>query len=474
VTDTLRVPPHSTEAEQSVLGGLMLAPERLTDIAGWLSESDFYRRDHALIYRAICELAETNQPCDAVTMGEWFEAQGIAELVGGSSYILELANNTPSAANIVAYADIVREKSALRTIIDVTTETAGAAFVARGQTSKDLAAEAVQRLMQVSGSTRLRGARSMADIGKSWFAGLQQRMQQGGIPGIPTPWGALNAATGGLQRDQLIILAGRPGSGKTAAEMCAVTAAALAPNAKGNHLVFSLEMSAEQLYSRAACALTGVNSRFMREPDEADDVAWSKISTAVAQLRDARIIVDDTPGITIDQLKLRARREHMRSPLAAIWIDHLHIMGRPGKTKESTEYGDITRELKGLAKSLGIPVNLLCQLSRKVEERANKRPIMSDLRESGAIEQDADVILFLYRDDYYVQQGIPRNGYQDVVEIIISKGRDIETGTVYALWNGACTRIEDMEHQPGPWIAPVDGQKSGSGIRKRQYRAGGE
>jgi len=473
VTDTLRVPPHSTEAEQSVLGGLMLAPERLTDIAGWLSESDFYRRDHALIYRAICELAETNQPCDAVTMGEWFEAQGIAELVGGSSYILELANNTPSAANIVAYADIVREKSALRTIIDVTTETAGAAFVARGQTSKDLAAEAVQRLMQVSGSTRLRGARSMADIGKSWFAGLQQRMQQGGIPGIPTPWGALNAATGGLQRDQLIILAGRPGSGKTAAEMCAVTAAALAKGA-GNHLVFSLEMSAEQLYSRAACALTGVNSRFMREPDEADDVAWSKISTAVAQLRDARIIVDDTPGITIDQLKLRARREHMRSPLAAIWIDHLHIMGRPGKTKESTEYGDITRELKGLAKSLGIPVNLLCQLSRKVEERANKRPIMSDLRESGAIEQDADVILFLYRDDYYVQQGIPRNGYQDVVEIIISKGRDIETGTVYALWNGACTRIEDMEHQPGPWIAPVDGQKSGSGIRKRQYRAGGE
>lgn len=473
MTDTLRVPPHSTEAEQSVLGGLMLAPERLTDIAGWLSESDFYRRDHALIYRAICELAETNQPCDAVTMGEWFEHQGIAELVGGSSYILELANNTPSAANIVAYADIVREKSALRTIIDVTTETAGAAFVARGQTSKDLAAEAVQRLMQVSGSTRLRGARSMADIGKSWFAGLQQRMQQGGIPGIPTPWGALNAATGGLQRDQLIIWAGRPGSGKTAAEMCAVTAAALA-NGAGNHLVFSLEMSAEQLYSRAACALTGVNSRFMREPDEADDVAWSKISTAVAQLRDARIIVDDTPGITIDQLKLRARREHMRSPLAAIWIDHLHIMGRPGKTKESTEYGDITRELKGLAKSLGIPVNLLCQLSRKVEERANKRPIMSDLRESGAIEQDADVILFLYRDDYYVQQGIPRNGYQDVVEIIISKGRDIETGTVYALWNGACTRIEDMEHQPGPWIAPVDGQKSGSGIRKRQYRAGGE
>lgn len=473
MTDTLRVPPHSTEAEQSVLGGLMLAPERLTDIAGWLSESDFYRRDHALIYRAICELAETNQPCDAVTMGEWFEHQGIAELVGGSSYILELANNTPSAANIVAYADIVREKSALRTIIDVTTETAGAAFVARGQTSKDLAAEAVQRLMQVSGSTRLRGARSMADIGKSWFAGLQQRMQQGGIPGIPTPWGALNAATGGLQPDQLIIWAGRPGSGKTAAEMCAVTAAALAKGA-GNHLVFSLEMSAEQLYSRAACALTGVNSRFMREPDEADDVAWSKISTAVAQLRDARIIVDDTPGITIDQLKLRARREHMRSPLAAIWIDHLHIMGRPGKTKESTEYGDITRELKGLAKSLGIPVNLLCQLSRKVEERANKRPIMSDLRESGAIEQDADVILFLYRDDYYVQQGIPRNGYQDVVEIIISKGRDIETGTVYALWNGACTRIEDMEHQPGPWIAPVDGQKSGSGIRKRQYWAGGE
>lgn len=472
MSDHLRVPPHSIDAEQSVLGGLMLAPERLTDIAGWLSESDFYRRDHALIYRAICELAETNQPCDAVTMGEWFESQGIAELVGGSSYVLQLSNNTPSAANIVAYAEIVREKSALRTIIDVTTETAGAAFVAKGQTSKDLAAEAVQRLMQVSGSARLRGARSMADIGKSWFAGLQKRMEQGGIPGIPTPWGALNTKTGGLQRDQLIIWAGRPGSGKTAAEMCAVTAAALAPGV-GNHLVFSLEMSAEQLYSRAACALTGINSRFIREPEEADDIAWSKISTAVSQLRDARIIVDDTPGITIDQLKLRARREHMRSPLASIWIDHLHIMGRPGKTKESTEYGDITRELKGLAKSLGIPVNLLCQLNRKVEERANKRPIMSDLRESGAIEQDADVILFLYRDDYYVQQGIPRNGYQDVVEIIISKGRDIETGTVYALWNGACTRIEDMEHQPDAWISPAVEQKNnGSGIRKKTYLTG--
>lgn len=466
--DALRVPPHSIDAEQSVLGGLMLAPEKLVEMADWLSDGDFYRRDHALIYRSIRELVEANKPADAVTLGDWFEEQGIAELVGGVSYISGIANSTPSAANVIAYAEIVREKSALRQLIDIGTELAGDAFVAQGRGSRDLAAVAAAKLIESSGAARARGGRSMQDVGRSWFAQFCARMEAKGLAGVPTPWGQFNDMTGGLQADQLIIVAGRPGMGKSTWFLNACVAAALSGK---RQLVFSLEMSAEQLYARAACALENIDMRFLREPDDADEETLARLSRAVATLRNAPIVIDDTPGLTHQAITLRAKREHMRSPLSGIWTDHIHQMSIPGKFKESTEYGDITKAHKHLAKSLGIPVVALAQLNRSVESRVNKRPVIADLRESGSIEQDADVIVFLYRDDYYAEMEDRASEHPGIVEMIIAKGRDIETGTIYARWIGKHSRIDHMDSQPERVKRGGRGNGSRGGVKKGESAA---
>lgn len=466
-TDPLRVPPHSIDAEQAVLGGLMIANDKLTDVAELLTDADFYRRDHGLIFRAISEQVSAGNPADAVTLGEWFEAQGIAELVGGSRYILEMANTTPSAANIVAYAEIVREKSALRKLIDVGTEMAGKAFDAKGAPSADIAAQCAGDVLAIAGSKRMRGPRTMREIGKSWYARLVERMDNRSLPGIPTPWGSWNERTGGLQPGMLYVTAARPSIGKTVWVENVLTPAALAGHPV---MLFSMEQSGEQLFTRAACAQESVNTRWCRDPKADDDLTLSKLSRAVSKLRDAPIIIDDASGATWQQLKLRAKRQHMRQPLKIIGIDHLHIMRVRGKDRLDIELGEISREMKALAVELQCAVVLLAQLNRSLEQRANKRPIMSDLRECGGLEQDADVITFLYRDDYYAEQEQRASEYPGVIEMNVAKWRDGQTGVCWGSFRGEYSRIDNLDHAPARIVQQQPERKG----RKHTYRPGGE
>lgn len=465
--DPMRVPPHSIDAEQAVIGGLMLAADRMSDVSEFLTDADFYRRDHALIFRAIGELVAAGNPADAVTLGEWFEAKGIADMVGGSRYILELANTTPSAANIVAYAEIVREKSALRKLIDIGTTMAGKAFVAQGTPSADIAAQCAGDVLTIAGSKRMRGPRTMREIGKSWYAKLSERMDSRTLPGISTPWGGWNERTGGLQPGMLYVTAARPSIGKTVWVENVLTPAALAGHPV---MLFSMEQSGEQIFTRAACAQQSVNTRWCRDPNADDDVTLSKLSSAVATLRDAPIIIDDASGATWQQLKLRAKRQHMRQPLKIIGIDHLHIMRVAGKNRLDIELGEISREMKALAVELQCAVVLLAQLNRSLEQRANKRPMMSDLRECGGLEQDADVITFLYRDDYYAEQEQRASEYPGIIEMNVAKWRDGVTGICWGTFRGEYSRIDHLEHAPHRIVAE---RPKGKGS-KTDYRRGGE
>jgi len=453
---TVRALPCSIEAEQAVLGGLMLVPERLNEIADFLHADDFLRRDHALIFRAISELVARGVPADAVTLGEWFEAQGAAERVGGMSYLLSLANTTPSAANIVAYAEVVKEKATLRALIAAASATTEAAYEARGATSRDIAARAASAMLEIAGSQRLRGARSMRDVGRSWFASLMARMESKGYPGIETPWPKFNEKTGGLQAAMLYVIAARPSIGKTVMMLNVAVNAALAGH---RTMVFAMEQSAEALYSRAACAEKSVDGRFIRDPDPDDDETIGKISNAVATLHSAPLIIDDRAGLTWQEIAISAKREHMRSPLAMVCIDHMHIMRTPGKGRLDTEYADISREFKALAKALNIPVVLLAQLNRGVEGRTNKRPTLSDLRESGGLEQDGDVITLLYRDDYYAAQEGRGSRYPGYIEMNVCKQRDGETGVVWGAFTGKYSRIDPVKYIPAETVAEPDENK---------------
>ncbi|MGQ0801925.1 MAG: replicative DNA helicase [Pseudomarimonas sp.] len=439
-SDSLRIPPHSIDAEQAVLGGLMLSREAWDKVADKLREEDFYRRDHQLIFRAIGTLSEKSQPSDAVTLGEWFEAQGLSEQVGGAGYVIELASTTPSAANIIAYADIVREKSILRQLIDVGTQIANDGFQPEGRASRDVLESAEQAVFRIAeaGMRGRKGFVGMKAALRDTFRILQERYDaKGVVTGLETGFTEFDERTAGLQPSDLIILAARPAMGKTALALNIAQFSAI--KTKKAVAVFSMEMSSSQLAFRLISSLGRINQQRLRT-GQLEDEDWSRVSSSISLLNEAKIFIDDTPALSPTELRSRARRLAREHDLGLIVIDYLQLMQVPGsKENRATEISEISRSLKALAKELNVPVIALSQLNRSLESRTDKRPVMADLRESGAIEQDADLIVFIYRDEYYH----PDSADKGLAEIIIGKHRNGPTGMLKLAFHGQFTLFDN-------------------------------
>ena len=435
-SDRLRVPPQAIESEQAVLGGLMLDPEALDSVADMVSEEMFYRRDHQHIFRAIKELAEKGKPYDPVTLGDWFDANGFSAEIDGGAYLVELASTTPSAANIKAYAEIVREKFLRRALIQVGTDIVTSGFEQDNREISELLAEAEQEVFAISESGG-KGRTPIVGIGEALreaFSVLQYRYEaDGNITGIPTGFVDLDEMTAGLQNSDLLILAARPSMGKTSFALDIAGHAAIKANKAV--AVFTMEMSSSQLALRMISSIGRINAQRLRTGKLEDD-DWVRCTEAIKAIKDHKIFLDDTPSLSPDQLRARARRLKREHNLGLIVIDYLQLMKVPGNSENrATEISEISRSLKALAKELNVPVIALSQLNRSLETRADKRPVMADLRESGAIEQDADVIMFIYRDEYYDKES-PDKG---IAEVIIGKQRNGPTGSVRLRFHGEYT-----------------------------------
>lgn len=439
--DAATVPPQNVEAEQAVLGGLMLDPDALDGIRDKLEPGDFYRRDHQNIYRAILDLDKIDKPYDAVTLGEWFRSKGLAESVADGQYLIELSATTPSAGNIQAYAEIVKDKSVLRSLIDVSSETMAEAYNPEGEDTDDILSKAERRIYDVANGKTARRDHSVS-INKALaqaFDVIQDRYQAGGnITGLATGYDKFDELTTGLQPTDLIILAARPAQGKTT---LALNIAEYAAVAKGTPaLVFSMEMSTSQLAMRLISSAGRVNAQRIRT-GQLEDEDWGRVTDAIRKLKSSKIFIDDTPALSPEEVRSRARRKKREENIGLIVIDYLQLMQVPGtKETRANEISEISRSLKALAKELNVPVIALSQLNRGVEQRQDKRPVMSDLRESGGIEQDADVIIFIYRDEYYNEDS-PDKG---LAEIIIGKQRNGPTGMVKLKFFGEFCRFDPL------------------------------
>jgi replicative DNA helicase len=442
--DAVRTPPHSIEAEQSVLGGLLLDNGAWDRIADVVNESDFYRADHRTIFQHIAQLVEHNRPADALTVAEILERSGKLAEVGGQAYIGSLALNTPSAANIRRYGEIVRERSILRNLAAVGTAIADSAYTPSHKDALLLIDEAEAKVFQIAEA----GAKTKQGFVKidplltetvERIDMLYSRENKGDVIGLSTGYVDLDRYTSGLQQGELIIIAGRPSMGKTALAMNMVEHAAL--ESKKAVAVFSMEMSGPQLAMRMIGSVGRVDQHQLRTGTFKEE-DWPRLVDAVGKLNDAQIFIDDTAGLNALEVRSRARRLHRQcGGLSLIVIDYLQLMSGNSSGREenrATEIAEISRGLKGLAKELKVPVIALSQLNRSVDSRQDKRPMMSDLRESGAIEQDADVILFIYRDEVY-NQDTPRKG---IAEIIIAKQRNGPVGKIDLTFLGRHTRFE--------------------------------
>ncbi|QYR52018.1 replicative DNA helicase [Lysobacter soyae] len=439
--DQLRVPPHSIEAEQSVLGGLMLSPVSIEAVAEILTEAAFYRRDHQLIYRAIKQLNDKDQPFDAVTLGEWFDSQGMSEMVAGGAYLIELASTTPSAANIRAYANIVRDKATLRNLIEVGTKIVNDAFQPEGRESREVLAKAEQDVFALA-NTEGQGRKDFVDLNSALNSAvdmLQERYaNQGAVTGLSTGYTDLDEMTAGLQPSDLVIVAARPSMGKTTLALNMAEYAAI--KSRKAVAVFSMEMSAAQLAMRLVSSVGRIDARRLRT-GELQDEDWTRVTHAVSMLNTAKIFIEETPGLSPDVLRSKSRRLKREHDLGLIVIDYLQLMSVPGNNENrATEISEISRSLKALAKELNVPVIALSQLNRSLETRTDKRPVMADLRESGAIEQDADMICFIYRDEYYNKESNDKG----LAEIIIGKQRNGPTGMVKLKFFGEYTRFDNL------------------------------
>jgi replicative DNA helicase len=440
-TGSLRIPPHSIEAEQSVLGGLMLDNETWDQIADVVADDDFYRRDHRLVFQAIAKLADLGEPFDVVTLSEHLSNIKQLDHVGGLAYLGTLAQNTPSAANIKAYAQIVRERSILRQLIHVGTKISDSAFNTEGQSSEHLLDNAEQLVFEIAdkGARGKRGFESIKDLLVKAVDRIDTLFRQDNpITGVPTGFTDFDDMTSGLQSSDLIIIAGRPSMGKTTFAMNIAEHAAI--KHKVPVAVFSMEMPGEQLAMRMMSSLGRIDQHKVRTGKLTDD-DWPRMTSAVSLLAEAPMFIDDTPALTPNDLRARARRLTREHGLGLIVVDYLQLMQAPGaKESRVNEISEISRGLKTLAKELKVPVIALSQLNRGLEQRPNKRPVMSDLRESGAIEQDADVIVFIYRDEVYNEDS-PDKG---TAEIIIGKQRNGPIGTTRLTFLGQYTRFENF------------------------------
>ena len=441
-TSALKIPPHSIEAEQAVLGGVMLENTAWERVAELLTESDFYRHDHRLIFKALKRLADRNQPFDVVTLAEDLDKEGLNDQVGGLAYLGQLAKNTPSVANISSYAQIIRERSTLRQLISVSSDIADTAFNPKGMQSSEVLDEAERKIFSIAESRPKTGGPEGVN---ALLAKAIDRIDtlfnsEGSITGLSTGFTDLDNMTSGLQPSDLIIVAGRPSMGKTTFAMNLVENAVM--RSEKAVLVFSLEMPGDSLIMRMLSSLGRIDQTKVRS-GRLDDEDWPRLTSAVNMLNDRKLFIDDTAGLSPMEMRARARRvvrEH--GDLGLIMIDYLQLMRIGGASSENrtNEISEISRSLKALAKEFNVPVVALSQLNRSLEQRPNKRPINSDLRESGAIEQDADVIMFVYRDEVYH----PDTQDKGIAELIIGKQRNGPIGTARMAFLGKYTRFENL------------------------------
>ncbi|EMS2113126.1 replicative DNA helicase [Neisseria gonorrhoeae] len=445
----LSLPPHSMEAEQSVLGGLMLENPAWDRIADVVSGEDFYRHEHRLIFRSIAKLINEGRPADVITVQEDLQRNEELEAAGGFEYLITLAQNTPSAANIRRYAEIVRERSIMRQLAEVGTEIARSAYNPQGRDAGRLLDEAENKVFQIAESTAKskQGFLEMPDLLKEVVQRidmLYSRDNPDEVTGVPTGFIDLDKKTSGLQPGDLIIVAGRPSMGKTAFSINIAEYVAIE-----KHLpvaVFSMEMGGAQLVMRMLGSVGRLDQSVLKT-GRLEDEHWGRLNEAVVKLSDAPMFIDETPNLTALELRARARRLARRfdGRLGLIVIDYLQLMAASGRSdNRASELGEISRSLKALAKELQVPIIALSQLSRTVEQRTDKRPMMSDLRESGAIEQDADLIMFMYRDEYYNQESQMR-GY---AECIIGKHRNGPVGKIFLTWTGQFTKFDNAAYIP--------------------------
>jgi replicative DNA helicase len=439
----LRVPPHSIEAEQSVLGGLLLDNQAWERVADLLSESNFYRDDHRRIYRHIGKLMEKSRPADMVTVFESIEQSEDKDKTGGLAYLGALAQNTPSAHNIRRYAEIVRDRAVQRRLIEVGTGIADTALNPMGKDVGQLLDEAESRVFEIAESGS-RGHTGLVEI-QPILAQVMERIDMlyhrdnpSDVTGVATGFNDLDQKTSGLQQGDLIIVAGRPSMGKTAVALN--IAEHVAVNDRLPVAVFSMEMSGSQLAMRMLGSIGRLDQMKLRTGRLSDE-DWSHLTDAVGKVHDAPIHIDETPALNALELRARARRMHRQyGGLGLVVVDYLQLMSSSSYGENrATEISEISRSLKALAKELQVPVVALSQLNRSLEQRPNKRPVMSDLRESGAIEQDADVILFIYRDEVYN----PESADKGKAEIIIGKQRNGPIGTLNLTFIGEYTRFEN-------------------------------
>lgn len=440
VRDTIKVPPNSPDAERSVLGGLMLDNTAWDSVADRIGEDDFYLRRHRLIFRGIAKLADQNEPFDAITLSEWLDQNDLLNDVGGLAALGQLAQDTPSAANIQSYADIVRENSVMRQLIEVGNKIANTAYSKEGRDTSAMLDHAEALVFEIAerGKRGKRGFREIRDLLSAAVDRIDKLSQQDDpITGVPTGFTDIDDMTAGLQPADLIIVAGRPSMGKTTLAMN------FAENAAIKHklpvAIFSMEMPGEQLALRMMSSLGHIDQHKVRT-GRLDDDDWPRLTSAVSLLDSAPLFIDDTPALSPIELRARARRLKREHNLGLIVIDYLQLM-QVADTRENraTEISEISRNLKALAKELNVPVVALSQLNRSLEQRTDRRPVMSDLRESGAIEQDADVIMFIYRDEVYNEDS-PHKG---LAEVIVGKQRNGPIGTRLLAFRGQFTRFEN-------------------------------
>jgi replicative DNA helicase len=446
--DSLRMPPQSNASEQAVLGGLMLSPESLWQIKDQLTESDFYRRDHRLIFRAITELAGKNKPFDVVTMGEWFEANALIDQVGGTGYLIDLASNTPSAANIRAYAEQVREKSVLRRLIEVGTEIVNDGFQPDGRAAGEVLAEAQQKMQGMVSNQPMRSQQAKVVLRKA-FKALHEAYERGEHEtGLLTGFADIDQATGGLQPEDFIILAARPGIGKT---LLALNIAEHVAGVGKRVGVWSLEMSEQQLGMRMTSSLSRVPHDVLKRPWQLGDEHWPKLTDAVKNVAAFDMEILDAPDLTIDQLEGQAHQLHSRKPLDLIVVDYIGLMTPPKAERHELAMGEISRRIKKLAKRLRVPIIGVHQLNRSVESRAGREPGISDLRDTGRFEQDADMIWLMHRERYYDESA------PDDCQLHIAKQRSGETRRLGLNSRLAVCRFENYE---GSWVSYADRKKS--------------
>ena len=445
-----RLPPQSIEAEQAVLGSIFLKPDTLVGALEFIEAKDFYRRSHQLIFETMIELNNYNEAIDIVTVTNSLESKNMLEDTGGIPYLTELAVAVPTAANMEYYAKIVEQKSILRTLIYTATE-----IVAKGyEESEGVSAvldQAERSILEVSERRSRTGFLPISDVLNSTVAQIDQLYQNDEeITGLPTGYQLLDKMTAGLQKEELIILAARPAVGKTAFALN--IAQNVGTKTDETVAIFSLEMGAEALVNRMLCAEGSIDASHLRTGNLSEE-EWQSLIVAMGSLSKANIYIDDTPGIRIAEIRAKCRRLKQEKGLGLIVIDYLQLIEGTGRESRQQEVSEISRQLKKLAKELKVPVMALSQLSRGVEQRQDKRPVLSDIRESGSIEQDADIVAFLYRDDYYDREGSEENeeieaGEDNVVEVIIEKNRSGARGTVKLLFIKEYNKFSSLTFYP--------------------------